>query len=310
MAVVSFWSEDKGETGKTLGVIALATHMAIEHNYRILVISTSFNDDTLKTQINFLNFYNDKDYFQKVIYFNKNLHYICFNYIKGINFRNNLGLFGPNANLVMQNGVEGLNRFIRSNKVTPDIITNYTKIVFKERLEILLGYQGEERYYSEVKSAYPSIIELANQYYDLVIVDVNSKLDSEIQKEILHNSDLIVATMSQRLSSIKRFNEVQQNNQLLNSAKTLLLIGRYDRFSKYTTKNITRGLLKDKNEVNSIPYNTLFFEACEEAGVPDLFLKLRKISDENDRNFYFLKEIKRLEENIIYRLQDLQMRKR
>ena len=47
MSVVSFWSQDKKETCKTSAVIALATYMAIEHNYRILVVSTSVNDDTI-----------------------------------------------------------------------------------------------------------------------------------------------------------------------------------------------------------------------------------------------------------------------
>lgn len=279
MSIVSFWSPGKEETGKTSAVIALATHMSIEHNYRILVISTSFNDNSMKNA-----------------------------FWKEEKARRNLGLFGPNTNVAMQNGVEGLNRFIKSNKVSPDIITNYTKIVFKDRLEILLGYNGEEKYYNELKTSYSAIIELANSYYDLVMVDVDSKLDEDIQKEILHKSDLIVATMAQRLSSINKYNEAKEQNQILNSPKTLILIGRYDRFSKYTTKNITR-YLRERNEVNGVPYNTLFFEACEEAGVPDLFLKLRKISDDTDRNWLFLKEIQRLSDNIIYRLQDLQMRK-
>ena len=280
MAVVSFWSQDKKETGKTSAVIALATFMAIEHNYKILVISTSCNDDTIKNA-----------------------------FWKADNAKKNLGLFGPNTNVGMQSGIEGLNRNIRSNKITPDVITNYTKVVFKDRLEILLGYNGNESLYNELETAYPSIIELANKYYDLVLVDVDSKLNEETQKEILHGSDLIIATIAQRLASINKYNEAKNENQMLNSPKTLILIGRYDKFSKYTSKNISR-YLKEKNEVNSLPYNTLFFEACEEAEVPDLFLKLRKISDATDRNVLFINEIKRLSENIIYRLQDLQMRNR
>lgn len=279
MGVVSFWSPGKEETGKTSAIIALATHMSIEHNYKILVISTSFNDNTMKNA-----------------------------FFREAKTRKNLGLFGPNTNVAMQNGIEGLNRFIKSNKVSPDIITNYTKIVFKDRLEILLGYEGEEKYYNDIKTSYSAIIELANKYYDLVIVDIDSKLNDDIQKEIIHQSDLIVATMAQRLSSLKKYVEAKEKNQVLSSPKTLILIGRYDRFSKYTTKNMTR-YLKEKNEVNGVPYNTLFFEACEEAGVPDLFLRLRKISDDTDRNLLFLKEIQRLSDNIIYRLQDLQMRK-
>lgn len=281
MSIVSFWSKGKKETGKTSSIIALATYMAIEHNYKILVISTSNNDDTFQNS-----FWGQ----EKV--------------------KKNLGLFGPNTSSVMQSGIEGLNRSVRSNKVTPEIITNYTKIVFKDsRLEILVGYKGEKKDYDEIKKSYPSIIDLANRYYDIVLVDIDSDLDEEIQKEILHMSDLVVAIMSQRLSDINAFDEARQENQILTSPKTLLLIGKYDRFSKYTSKNITR-YLKEKNEVGTIPYNTLFFEACEEAGVPDLFYRLRKIKDDDDRNAFFIKEVKRLSENVIYRLQDLQMRMR
>ena len=86
----------------------------------------------------------------------------------------------------------------------------------------------------------------------------------------------------------------------------LLLLGRYDKYSKYNIKNITR-YLGEKNKVSTVPYSTLFFEACEEASVPDLFLKLRK-TDEDDRNGFFLSEVKRSAENIIYRIQDLAMK--
>ena len=89
--------------------------------------------------------------------------------------------------------------------------------------------------------------------------------------------------------------------QFLNSNKTLILVGRYDRASKYTIKNITR-YMGEKNKVSTIPYNTLFFEAAEEAKVPDLFLKIRKI-DEDDINYFFLAEVKRTVENILYRLE-------
>ncbi len=280
MSVVSFWSQGKTETGKTSAIIALATYMSIEHNYKILIVSTSHNDNTIKNA-----FWQEEK------------------------SRKNLGLFGPNTNVVMESGIEGLNRFIRSNTVSPDIITNYTKIVFKDRLEILLGFEGNDKVYDEIKTTYPQIIDLANRYYDLVLVDMDASLNEEVQKEILHSSDIIVATVAQRLKCLNEFNKAKENNDVLNSAKTLILIGRYDRFSKYTTKNITR-YLKEKNEVNGIPYNTLFFEACEEAGVPDLFLRLRRISDDTDRNLLFLNEIQRLSENIIYRLQDLQLRKK
>ena len=66
--------------------------------------------------------------------------------------------------------------------------------------------------------------------------------------------------------------------------------------------------MKEKNKVSVIPYNTLFFEACEEAKVPELFLNIRKINEE-DENSFFISEVNRASENIIYRLQDLQQMK-
>lgn len=277
MSVVTFWSNGKEQTGKTLSIAAICTHMAIEHNYRILVISTAYKDETLNH---------------------------CFWEEKKV--KRNLGLFGPNTNLAMEEGVAGLARVVKSNKLSAESITNYTKIIFKDRLEVLQSFKGNKAEYDEMKEIYPDIINLANNYYDLVFVDMDTELEPEIIDNILRNSNLVVANISQRLTSINQFVELREEMPILKSKKALLLIGRYDKFSKYTIKNISR-YMGEKNKVSTIPYNTLFFEACEEAKVPDLFLRLRKIEDD-DRNGFFLSEVKRASENIIYRLQDLAMK--
>ena len=88
----------------------------------------------------------------------------------------------------------------------------------------------------------------------------------------------------------KNIKELKEKNQLLAFKKALILIGRYDKFSKYSVKNISR-YLGEKNQVLTIPYNTLFFEATEEAGVPDLFLRFRKNLDSEDRNAFFTRHL-------------------
>lgn len=277
MSIVTFWNNGKEQTGKTLSAVAIATYMAIEHNYKILVISTGFNDKSLDN---------------------------CF--WKEKKTKKNFGIFGPNTNVAMENGIEGLSKMVRSNKISPESITNYTKIIFKDRLEILQSYKGSQERYDELKEHYIDVINLADKYYDLVFVDLDMELGEEIINNVLENSNLVVATLSQRLSSIDNFIEKREEMPILKSKKTLILIGRYDRYSKYTIKNMSR-YMGEKNKVSTIPYNTLFFEACEEAKVPDLFLSIRKI-DEDDINGLFLSEVKRASENIIYRLQDLAMR--
>lgn len=278
MSIVTFCNSSIEQTGKTMSIAAIATYMAIEHNYRILVISTTNREDSLRR---------------------------CFWQEK--KKKRNLGIFGPNAALEVETGVEGLARVIRSNKISPNIITNYTKVVFKDRFEILLGCENPPTDGTVIETIYPSIIKAANQYYDLVFVDLDENVDEETRNTIIHDSDIIVINMSQRLRSIDKFRELKEKNQLLASKKALLLIGRYDKFSKYNAKNISR-YLGEKNQVLTIPYNTLFFEATEEAGVPDLFLRFRKNLDPEDRNAFFIEEIRRAAENITYRLQDLQMK--
>ena len=278
MSIVTFYNSSIEQTGKTMSIAAIATYMAIEHNYRILVISTTNKEDPLKNC-----FWEDRKK------------------------KKNLGIFGPNTALEVETGVEGLARVARSNKITPDIITNYTRVVFTDRFEVLLGSGNSTSDGTVVETIYPSIIKTANQYYDLVFVDLDENVDEDSKKEIIHDSDVLVINMSQRLRSINKFRESKEKNQMLTSQKAVILIGRYDKFSKYNAKNISR-YLGEKNQVLTIPYNTLFFEATEEAGVPDLFLRFRKNLDPEDRNAFFIQEIKRASENIVYRLQDLQMK--
>lgn len=284
MSIITFCNNSKQQVGQTMSIAAIATYMAIEHNYKILVVSTTDREDGFKRC-----FWEEK---------------------KG---KKNLGIFGPNASLEIENGVEGLARIIRSNKISPEVITNYTKVVFKERLEVLLGSEStlrEENTTTEsidIKNVYPDIISTANQYYDIILIDLEANLDEEIKATIIKQSDIVVVNIGQRLRDIENFTKLKQEEPMYQSKKAILLIGRYDRFSKYNSKNISR-YLGEKNKIQTIPYNTLFFEAAEEAGVPDLFLRFKKSLDPEDRNAFFIEEVKRTTENIIYRLQDLQMK--
>lgn len=277
MSIITFWNNGKEQTGKTASIVAIATYMAIEHNNRILVISTGHKDEVLNN---------------------------CF--WKPKKEKKNMGIFGPNTNDSMEEGITGLSKLVKSGRLSPEMITNYSKIIFKDRLEILNSYEGTAQQYDEIKEVYLDIIKYANRYYDLVLVDLDSEMGTNLENEILKISDLIIANLSQRLTSIDTFLKIRQEKPILKSQKTIILIGRYDKFSKYTIKNISR-YMGEKNKVSTIPYNTLFFEACEEAKVPDLFLRLRNVNAD-DRNAFFLAEIKRVVENIIYRLKDLQMK--
>lgn len=279
MSVITFVNNIKEETGKTMSLVAIATQMAIEYNNKILIISTTNREGKLK-----FCYFEDKE-------------------VKKLR----KGIFGDSKSIDTVNGIEGIVRIARSNKLAPEMITNYTKVVFKDRLEVLLGMEENNAVNTEreIAEEYVDLINIANMYYDMVFVDLDFNIDEEIREKIIDRSDLVIVNTSQNYNSLKKLKQSKENNPLLKSSKTLVLIGRYDKFSKYNSKNITR-FLGERNQVLTVPYNTLFFEAANEAGVPDLFLNLRRTIDSEDRNAIFINEVKRASENIIYRLQELQ----
>lgn len=286
MSVITFVNNIEEETGKTMSLVAIATNMAIDNNNRILIISTTNKEDKIK-----------KCYFEE-------------KQVKKMR----LGLFDTNKKTIeSESGIEGLAKMARSNKLTPEMITNYTRVVFKDRLEILLGATKKEiteenEDEKEIAEEYFDIINIASIYYDRVFVDLDDNLSEELRQKIINRSDLVIVNTSQNYSSLTKLKANKEKNELLKSPKTLILVGRYDKYSKYNSKNITR-YLEEKNQVLTMPYNTLYFEATNEAGVPDLFLRFKKLLDSEDRNAIFIQEVKRASENIIYRLQELQARR-
>ena len=273
MAIVSFWNNVKSETGKSAVIVSIATFLAIQHNYKILIVDTKYND------------YSYQDCFWKE---DKTL-----NLIHSQTTKTNIA-----------SGITGLAKAILSNKTSPEIITNYTRIVFKDRLEILTEVETEEEDYEVHKGIFKDIARIANKYYDLVLIDIDSNLEDSYTKSLLQISDLIVPVLSQKIRQINNYMEDRRENPILSGKNIIPILGRYDKNSKYTAKNVSRYI---REKVCVVPYNTLFFEACNEGNVDDFFIKFRKINSK-DKNAYFINEVKQSAEAIIVKLQELRMR--
>lgn len=287
MSIITFWNDTREQTGKTLTSVAIATRMAIERNSKILLIATSVADNTMKK---------------------------CFWLDES---KNNSFLGGKGSNIAVENGIEGLLKLVTSNKLEPSIITDYTKVVFKGRLEILTGFPGnkekslEENLEDTKKQQeyYIDLIKTANRYYDIVIVDLDKMLTSKVKEDILKVSDVNVFVLSQKMESINRYMELKQINQDLIGNRCVPVIGKYISNYKYNSKNIMR-FLREKKEFDLIPFNLLYMEAAEEANVADLLLKLKNVKDKTDENYIFMDCTLKLTNNILKKLQELQMRMR
>lgn len=277
MAIITFYSKEKKETGQTLSIASIASEMAIEHNYKILLVATGYKDKSLED---------------------------CF-WVSGKNaFKPELA----GKNVGIESGIEGLTKILASNKTSPEIVKNYSRIVLKDRLDVLESPNATEyKDYANIASLYKDVLQAANRYYDLVFVDLSKQMPKEAEDEILKISDIVFVNLTQRLKTFDDFIELREQDNFYKKTNVMLAIGRYDKFSKYNNKNITR-YLKEKKPLAVIPYNTLLFEACSEGTIIDFLLKIRNITDEADRNYAFLKEIGEIDKKIIFKLQELQMK--
>ena len=279
MAIITFKSNELKETGQTLSIVAVATQMAIEHSYKILIVSTNFKDQTLE------------NCFWKLDKKNKPI-------FTDFQIRTFVGV---------DSGVEGLIKALVSDKSNVGVVKNYSKTILRDRLDVLVSPNTTNyEEYTKTSSNYPEILRMASRYYDLVFVDLSNRMHEKEAEDILNISDLVIYNITQRLKTIDDFIELKNSDENYKKSNIMLLLGRYDAHSKYNIKNVTR-YMKEKKMVLAIPYNTLYFEACSEGKVIDYFLRLKNI-DANDRNYYFISEVTRVAETIIVKLQELQMK--
>lgn len=276
MAIISFWSKDRKSSGQTLSMATIATQMCIEHNMKTLMINAAFNDDTLER---------------------------CYWNLKQTRtFAKSLNI----GKIDIASGAEGLVSALASNKASPEIISSYTKIIFKNRLDLLPGLKTKifEEHEKDLM-LYEDLLIAADKYYDLVFIDLPKGLDREIIQKILEKSAVVVYTMPPNLRQIDEFIKFKLESQLCKNGKVLPLLTMSNEASKYNVKNTSR-YIGEKKIIPTVPYNTLLMENASEAGVANMFLQLRLSGLAQDRNTDFLGAISNCGKSIIYKLQELQ----
>lgn len=274
MAIISFWSEGDREAGKTASLAAIATQISIDNTYKTLIFNAEYNDSSLEE---------------------------CFWSPKKP--RKEAFMLGNRADLAT--GTTGVAKAILSNKTSPEIIKYYTKTIYKDRLELLTEDNITQEDYQNQRRTYKEIAKIANRYYNLVLVDISGSPEESITRSILEESDIVVVNLPQNIKKINEYLELKRTNKVFNTEKTIVLIGRCDKNSKYNAKNLSRQT--NIRDLYPVPYNTQFLEAINEGKITEFFTKFRgRIHP--DENTYFLEEVKKNSERILEKLKELQMR--
>lgn len=277
MPIITFWSNNEKAIGQTVSAVLASTVMAIEQNYKILLISVDINNNRMEGCFGALE--SNKEIVKNLV---------------------------KTTQINLDSGVKGLMKLADSNRITPEIIHDYTKIIFKNRLEVLYSPTNisEENEKTKIMGHMKNIILNASRYYDQVIIDLKKGFKYAEQLEILNMSDVIVANVDQNIQTIEKFLSQEEINSMQN--KLIWNICRYDKNSKYNTKNLSRTILKGQN-ISSTCYNTLVLDAAQEGAIAELLLRLKTIKNEDD-NKVFMEEIKQLNEKILLKYQETRMK--
>ena len=278
MAIISFWSGHRKQSGQTLSMLAIATQMSIQHNMRCLVVDATYDDDTIER---------------------------AFWSTKG---KKSIAQTLNQGKIDIASGAEGLVSAVASNKTTPDIVANYTKVVFKNRLDILLGLKTKiMEDHEKSLMLYKDLLNAANKYYDLVFVDLSKSLQRDTTRALLESSNIIMYAMPQNMKLIEEYMIARKSQSILQKGNVLPLLTDSDEASKYNVNNVTK-YIGEKRKICYVPHSFQFMEAASEAGIANFFLKTRLSSTTNDPNSLFVKAVDETCEKIISKLQEMQLK--
>lgn len=277
MPVVTFWSNNEKAIGQTVAAATTATAMAMEHNYKVILISVDFLNDSMEN---------------------------CFGAQQSNKELIKTFITGPQISL--DTGTNGLLKIAQSNRVTPEIIKDYTKIIYKNRLEVLYSSTNKGMSIEEQFECFKTIILNAAKYYDHVFIDLKKGMKYPQVLDILDMSDAIVLNTEQGTKTLEKFFKTSEMQKYIKANKIIWNICRYDKNSKYNIKNLTRTVWR-KQKIYNIPYNTLLFEATSEGNIAEYLLRVRTMKNE-DENSELLSEAKSLAVGILEKYQELRMK--
>lgn len=275
MPIVTFWSNTQKTMGQTVAISSVATAMAMDCSYKILLISVDVNDNQL-----------EKNFGRQ---------------------QTNSGLLGSlmsgTKTVDIDSGIEGLLRLTRTNRLTPELIKDYTKII-TNRLEVLYSPRMMGKDINALLDSFKIIITNAAKYYDYVFVDLKKGINLAKIWEILNMSDVVVFNTTQTQEQMARLLKTNSAQSLFEGNKILWNIPKFDQESKYNLKYLSKKF-PNFPYIYNISYDTQIFEATQEGRIANLLLDLRSAKGKYKNN-YLLDEIRNLMKAIISRVEEIQ----
>lgn len=261
MSQVAFWRYRQGQTDSTANLIAVATLISMEYVIRTLISHTHWAQFSMESA------FIKRDAFQ--------IHEKTYDNI----------------------GLDALERLARSQLLTTDKMKDYTDTILRERLEFLRGTSNpNEELFASMEEVMPYILGTARGYYHLTLTDVSSGTRNKLTKTVLSASDVIVVNLNQNIAMLDEFFEAAEKGDF-NDKPHILVLGQYDRYSKYSVSNIKR-MFNPKFPIFTVPYCTGYMDALNDKTVVEFFVRNKYVRRGHDHH-YFMSEVRKLARGIL-----------
>ncbi|MCD1261271.1 hypothetical protein B5M42_020940 [Paenibacillus athensensis] len=247
---VVFWSPVPGQTGSTSNLIAVSALLGLEYSSRILLLGSAQSQAaSLERAL--------------------------------VKRRDDAGSDPLYADI----GVDALERLIRNNKLLPEMLRDYTIPLLKERFDFLPGtIKPHKTFAAGAHDFLPQMLLTAKRYYDLILIDAGSGARQPLSQMLLQNADAVVVSLNQNLSVLERFFAQNDWQQWLSGKPLLLVLGQYDRYSVYTTRNIKRRF-KLKSPLYQIAHSAGLMDAMQEGRVIDFMFRNQSVPKGHEHHF-------------------------
>jgi len=242
MSTITFWSPFAG-TGCTSSTLISAYVMALHYRTRVLLVNTGLVGTGTEAAL----LSNEKDSTDSVFSFE-------------------------------EGGWDAVERLHSSGSLNKHNLRDYTKPLLKERLDFLTGRMNEmDRSPHEHGEAVKKLLNVANEYYDLVLLDADyAGVDSQLK---LQQADYVVIIIDQNMRNLELFFE-EILPERMNKQNMHVVINKYDPQSRATLSNIRRRF-RYKGTISVIPYTTGYLDAMNRQDVAK-YLQLESLSENKD----------------------------
>lgn len=242
MSTITFWSPFAG-TGCTSSTLISAYAMALHYRTRVLLVNTGLVGTSTEAALPS----NETDSTDSVFSFE-------------------------------EGGWDAVERLHSSGSLNKHNLRDYTKPLLKERLDFLTGSMNEmDRSTHEHCETVKKLLNVANEYYDLVLLDADqSGVDSQLK---LQQADYVVINLDQNMRNLELFFE-KILPERMDKHNMHVVINKYDPQSRSTLSNIRRRF-RYKGTISAIPYTTGYLDAMNRRDVAK-YLQLESLSENKD----------------------------